>query len=268
MTQTNEAGDRVREIASMEHRPAYWTHDADAVDSVGHLYYFAPTNRAPGPYKTQSEVRAIIDIAADGTLAGVELIDNMPPPPVAAAALSQAQGEPGWREGPPPMIPPNAVEKALKARVLVLTREAIELERLTRWAAADNRRAHVDGINEALAQLAALPSPSEGAKPECNGAICQRRDGIECADGECDVESGVYPNALPARPPQGAVTEELEACAASIEKWMSPDYITFIPQRTRTDFRSLHGDLRQAVRLLRACLTAAQAVATEQDTKT
>ena len=66
----------------MDHRPAYWTHDDEAAqDSGDHLYYFAPANRAPGPYKTQRHVQAIIDIAADGTLAGVELINNMPPPP-------------------------------------------------------------------------------------------------------------------------------------------------------------------------------------------
>ena len=65
----------------MKQHPAYWTHDDEAAKDVGHLYYFAPTNRRPPPYKNQREVRAIIDIAEDGTLAGVELIDNMPPPP-------------------------------------------------------------------------------------------------------------------------------------------------------------------------------------------
>lgn len=66
----------------LEHRPGFWTHDDAAADDVGHLYYFAPTNRAPPPYKRQRRVTAIIDIASDGTLAGVELIDDMPPPPV------------------------------------------------------------------------------------------------------------------------------------------------------------------------------------------
>lgn len=66
----------------MEKRPAYWTFDAEASEEYGQrLYYFAPLERAPGPYVTQRHVRAIIDIAADGTLAGVELIDDMPPPP-------------------------------------------------------------------------------------------------------------------------------------------------------------------------------------------
>ena len=67
---------------AMQERPAYWTHDDKVAKDVGHhLYYFAPTTRAAPPYTRQREVRAIIDIADDGTLAGVELIDNMPPPP-------------------------------------------------------------------------------------------------------------------------------------------------------------------------------------------
>lgn len=68
-------------------RPGYWTHDDEAAeDGVGHLYYFAPSNRARPPYLKQREVKAIIDIADDGTLAGVELIDDMPPPPKGSGA--------------------------------------------------------------------------------------------------------------------------------------------------------------------------------------
>ena len=62
-------------------RPGFWTHDDKAAPILGHLYYFAPTARAAPPYKVQRHVKAIIDIADDGTLAGVELIDDMPPPP-------------------------------------------------------------------------------------------------------------------------------------------------------------------------------------------
>lgn len=47
---------------------------------VGNLYYFYLPARVPGKL-TQRHVEAIIDIAPDGTLVGVELIDNMPPPP-------------------------------------------------------------------------------------------------------------------------------------------------------------------------------------------
>lgn len=46
---------------------------------AGPLYYFAPAERPASPYRVQRRVEAIIDIADDGTLAGVELIDNMPP---------------------------------------------------------------------------------------------------------------------------------------------------------------------------------------------
>lgn len=53
---------------------------------VGSLFYFAPQDRAPGPYKEQRHVTAIVDIAADGTFAGVELINDMPP-------LNTSEGE-------------------------------------------------------------------------------------------------------------------------------------------------------------------------------
>ena len=59
----------------LEQRKATFTYD----DSEGyHLYYFAPLERTPGKL-TQRHVESIIDVAPDGTLAGVELIDNMPP---------------------------------------------------------------------------------------------------------------------------------------------------------------------------------------------
>lgn len=66
--------------AKLDARPATFTCDKS---KVGPLYYFAVADRAPGPYKTQRHVEAILDIASDGTLAGVELIDSMPPPPLA-----------------------------------------------------------------------------------------------------------------------------------------------------------------------------------------
>jgi hypothetical protein len=69
----------------LKRRLAYWTHDDEAAKDVGHLYYFGIVGtegkRVRGPYTRQREVRAIIDLAEDGTLAGVELIDDMPPPP-------------------------------------------------------------------------------------------------------------------------------------------------------------------------------------------
>ncbi len=69
-----KAGERL-----MERRRAFFTFDEQSYRDHGYcLYYFAPLDRAPGPM-TQRHVEAIIDIASDGTLAGVELIDNMPP---------------------------------------------------------------------------------------------------------------------------------------------------------------------------------------------
>jgi hypothetical protein len=55
---------------------AYYTHDYD--DAAGHLWYFGMHERAVGKL-TQRTVTAIIDIDSDGCLAGVELIDGMPP---------------------------------------------------------------------------------------------------------------------------------------------------------------------------------------------
>jgi hypothetical protein len=62
----------------LERHQGWWTYYEDDDDRS---YYFAPENRTDGPYRTQREVRAIIDIADDGTLAGVELIDDMPVAP-------------------------------------------------------------------------------------------------------------------------------------------------------------------------------------------
>ncbi len=60
-----------------EKRSAYWTYDELSV-----AYYFAPTDHSPPPYYEQREVTAILDIASDGTLAGVELVwGDLPPPP-------------------------------------------------------------------------------------------------------------------------------------------------------------------------------------------
>lgn len=48
-------------------------------------YYFAPEHRTSAPYKRQVEVQAILDIAHDGTLAGVELVwGDLPPAPLPA----------------------------------------------------------------------------------------------------------------------------------------------------------------------------------------
>lgn len=48
--------------------PATWTYSHDTG-----CYYFAPTNRTKPPYLRQIIVEAIVDVASDGSLAGVEL---------------------------------------------------------------------------------------------------------------------------------------------------------------------------------------------------
>ncbi len=60
------------------------THEND--EHVGHLYYVRLKVRHPPPYTTQRRVEAILDIADDGTLAGIELIDEMPPPKISTTA--------------------------------------------------------------------------------------------------------------------------------------------------------------------------------------
>lgn len=58
---------------------AEWTYDAEAG-----AYYFMPKARSHGPYLKQIIVQAILDVASDGTLAGVELaLGDLPPPPKA-----------------------------------------------------------------------------------------------------------------------------------------------------------------------------------------
>jgi len=92
-------------------------------EATGPLYYFTPAVRAPGPYRQQRHVNAIVDIAADGSFAGVELIDNMPPlaalqaPQEAGVAFRQivekAFNDPieiwptGWREKYPALTEPD-----------------------------------------------------------------------------------------------------------------------------------------------------------------
>ncbi len=65
---------------------------------VGHLYYIELAGRTAPPYTQQRHVNAILDIASDGTLAGIELIDDMPPPPLSSDNVSD--GSKGGRVKP------------------------------------------------------------------------------------------------------------------------------------------------------------------------
>jgi hypothetical protein len=66
-------------MSELKRRAAYWTYD----DCYGDCrsYYFAPVNATAPPYLRQIEVKAILDIASDGTLAGIELAHGDLPPP-------------------------------------------------------------------------------------------------------------------------------------------------------------------------------------------
>ena len=58
----------------MQRGEAYWTYDEEAG-----AWYFGLKPRAKGPYLTQRHVEAILDIDADGNLAGVEILEPLEP---------------------------------------------------------------------------------------------------------------------------------------------------------------------------------------------
>jgi len=91
----------------MRKRPGYWTYD----DSEGQrAYYFGPLHPTAPPYLHQRHVEAILDVASDGTLAGVELVfGDLPPPPTSLEELS-------W----PPMRPISEEPENPSDEVLVL----------------------------------------------------------------------------------------------------------------------------------------------------
>lgn len=64
-------------VIFLDRRPAYWTYQDEP-----RAYYFAPTDCSPSPYRRQVQVTANLDVAEDGTLAGVELVlGDLPPAP-------------------------------------------------------------------------------------------------------------------------------------------------------------------------------------------
>jgi len=60
---------------------AKMTYDKDA-----HTYYFKPSMCLGPPYLKQLHVEAIVDVAEDGTLGGVEIIDRKMPKPYSGGA--------------------------------------------------------------------------------------------------------------------------------------------------------------------------------------
>lgn len=64
-----------KEVLASIPRAASFTYD-DETQS----YYFAPADRADPPYLSQVSVTAVVDVATDGTLGGVEIIGLEVPP--------------------------------------------------------------------------------------------------------------------------------------------------------------------------------------------
>jgi uncharacterized protein YuzE/predicted RNase H-like HicB family nuclease len=60
--------------AAMQRGDAYWTYDTDAG-----AWYFGLQPRAKPPFLKQRRVEAIIDIDAEGRLAGVEILEAIEP---------------------------------------------------------------------------------------------------------------------------------------------------------------------------------------------
>lgn len=58
------------------HGPAIWSYDYEA-----EAWYVRIEPRRKPPYIRQIHVEAIIDVADDGSLAGIEIIDDKCPPP-------------------------------------------------------------------------------------------------------------------------------------------------------------------------------------------
>lgn len=65
------------------HGPAIWTYDND---SHGGAWYVRIEPRTKPPYRRQIHVEAIIDVAEDGTMAGIEIIDHRAPRPMQLGA--------------------------------------------------------------------------------------------------------------------------------------------------------------------------------------
>lgn len=90
---------------------ATWTWHEEA----GGAWYVALEGRAVPPYLRQITVEAIVDVGSDGRVAGIEIVDALPPPPegrVVSAAPDEAfdawidtlnddvvQGEYGYEPG-------------------------------------------------------------------------------------------------------------------------------------------------------------------------
>jgi hypothetical protein len=157
---------------------AYWTHEE--CDAVGHLYYFGIQKgvRTRGPYTNQRHVKAIVDIAHDGTLAGIELIDNMPPPPPGVSPPVSAVVQTVERRGEHLLVSAPGVAGKLNAMA-----EAASRDRLAELEAA-------------LRRIHSMAYDPEGMSPE--GVI---EHTIRCAEEALGIGSAAAIRARSTAPP-------------------------------------------------------------------
>jgi hypothetical protein len=128
-------------------------------DPEGEAYYFAPLGAQPGPYYTQRHVDAILDIAFDGTLAGVELIDRVPPPPCLASQPS------------PAATVETSQFETTKAGVIDWKMEAERANRLL--AQAERPKCRLCGLEDGACICAHLP-PRLSAGSDAANALAKR----------------------------------------------------------------------------------------------
>jgi hypothetical protein len=128
-------------------------------DPEGEAYYFAPLGAQPGPYYTQRHVDAILNIAFDGTLAGVELIDRVPPPPCLASQPS------------PAATVETSQFETTKAGVIDWKMEAERANRLL--AQAERPKCRLCGLEDGACICAHLP-PRLSAGSDAANALAKR----------------------------------------------------------------------------------------------
>lgn len=142
------------------------------------VYYFRASVSRDFPRPTQRHVNAILDIADDGTLAGVELIDNMPPPPSNISAAIYVATE---RE--------DVLSDAL--RQLAGWVEECGSDHEGRQFALTEARAALNGGLLTQSPQPKLPSEEEIARMIC----CPTGDCCDDGDGKhCFVNSSIYPS--------------------------------------------------------------------------
>lgn len=139
------------EAPKLERHKGWWTYDPEA-----DAYYFAPLTRAPGPYKTQRQMRAIVDVASDGTMAGIEL-----------QPMTGATFEPPATPSPSPGDERDARHLIAEAHNLdVKVNDSAAVHALT-----DLCHRLADHLEEALGTRTPSPSPAPAGERETRSAL-------------------------------------------------------------------------------------------------